>query len=216
MDITEYYFAAHLRHLVSWAMFWSQNCWTEPEYIWLVLIYPNSLPCSSGYTISDSDFLAPMQFTKLIWWQTKDKFNLTSTKSLLTSFFCTLGVPDSSQSKIIQPWRLCSHLDSMLLLFSKLQDKYNLPSSTFYSYVQIQHFAQLFTKYFKFNQLTPPWRRSAGRMIHIFKTMSTFLEHPYMLIGKGRGTRISLEDLANVLSILYNILMCWYYTVLHI
>lgn len=149
-NLIKYYQASQLRAIASWFTQRSYSRWTEIEKIWLAPTHPNSLLWSASAEVPPERLLGPMSQLRRLWNKLSRSHELSSEKSVLTSFVCNPKIPDSLTHQMSYPWtsRNLFHYGNLvdprsrkLLSYSDLQTKFDLPHQAFYSYLQIRHYA---------------------------------------------------------------------------
>lgn len=100
----KYYQATKLHAIASWFTKRSYNKWTEIEKIWLAPIHPNSLLWSANAGVPPERLLGPMSQLRRLWCKLSHSHELSSERSLLTSFVCNPKIPDSLTHQMSYPW----------------------------------------------------------------------------------------------------------------
>ncbi|CAI9588980.1 unnamed protein product [Staurois parvus] len=151
-DIITYYYATHLRFLMSWSTHYPPNTWAEIESLQLSPAHPCSLLWSTSAVDVSSFrhlFLGPMHFSLTVWQKCTAKFTLVSDCSPLTNILYNPNLPDNMAMSRMSLWvvanlfqlrHLVHPVTRKLNSFPDLQKKALLPSQHLYIYLQICHF----------------------------------------------------------------------------
>lgn len=135
----------------------------EITMLWVSPTHPNAWLWNSTVIQLNKDLLASTPLAFSVWRLTKDKSHLTAQRPLLSSFLFTPEAPDSiTVSMTATRWAhnlLCfEHIARLisrtLYSFEVLSERYHLPKSLFYGYLQRPHLALPITKYHTFNSFT--------------------------------------------------------------
>lgn len=163
-NLIKYYQATQLRAIASWFTQRSYNRWTEIEKIWLAPTHPNNLLWSARAEVPPERSLGTVSHLRRLWNKLSNVHELSSEKSVLTSFIYNPKIPDSLTRQMSHPWssRNLFHYGHIvdprtrrLLSYSDLQTKYDLPRQAFYSYLQIRHYALSIASDLQFSPPTP-------------------------------------------------------------
>ncbi|XP_068107367.1 alpha-protein kinase 2 isoform X1 [Hyperolius riggenbachi] len=150
-DITKYYLAAHLRHVISWTQLHAFSKWMQIEKLWLAPVHPCSLLWSSRLPDTVNPLLRTMHFTKNIWHYCSSKFPLTTNPSSLVNVIFNPLIPNSSSSLVVKGWsdgnifqlrHLLDPISKTFVSADQLSQRVNLTPALRFNFHQIKHYAK--------------------------------------------------------------------------
>lgn len=151
-EIIKYYFATHIKTIITWFSRMAPNIWVEIEMSITRSVHPCAMiwaDLNSFIGQLRSICLGPMLFSLAIWKKCSRQFSLASPCPLLLNVLLNPDIPDSlsysrmlpwTQAGIFQLWNIVHPLTHTLLPFEELQKKHQIPKQLFYSYLQIRHY----------------------------------------------------------------------------